>query len=134
MKMKRRTIRKHVFKMVFRYEFHDASEMSEQDQLYLDNVEGITEEEYAYISERANNVIDKLDEIDRIITECATGWTFERIAKVELAILRLAIYEIKFDDDIPVNVAVNEAIEIAKEYGGENAPSFINGVLAKVIN
>ena len=66
------------------------------------------------------------------ITENITGWTIERIGKVELTILRLAVFEIKYDDEVPVSVAINEAVELAKKYGQNDSSSFVNGVLAKL--
>jgi N utilization substance protein B len=70
--------------------------------------------------------------IDVIIDERSTGWKTSRMGKVELTILRLAVYEMLFDEDVPVTVAINEAVELAKKYGGDDTPAFINGVLAKV--
>jgi N utilization substance protein B len=61
------------------------------------------------------------------------GWTLERVGKVELTILRLAVYEIKYDESVPDTVAINEAVELSKKYGQEDAGSFVNGILAKVI-
>ena len=77
-------------------------------------------------------VIEKLEEIDAILNEKATGWKTSRMNKVDLAILRLAVYEIKWDDDVPVKVAINEAVELAKKFSGEEGPAFVNGVLAKI--
>ncbi|MBO6015159.1 MAG: transcription antitermination factor NusB, partial [Lachnospiraceae bacterium] len=66
-----------------------------------------------------------------LIRQTATGWTMERMGKVDLTILRLAVYEMKMDDTIPVSVAINEAVELAKKFGQDESPSFVNGVLAK---
>ena len=71
-------------------------------------------------------------EIDEKINSVSEGWPVNRLGKAELAIMRLAVYEMLYDEDIPVNVAINEAVELAKNYGGDNAPSFVNGVLAKL--
>ena len=70
-----------------------------------------------------------LPDIDGQIEANSKGWKLDRIAKAELAILRLAVFEAKYDDTIPVGVAVNEAVELAKAYGGDNAPAFVNGIL-----
>ena len=70
-------------------------------------------------------------EIDAAISEKAVGWTIERMGKADLAIIRLAVYEIMFDDDIPVSVSINEAVELAKKYGRDESGGFVNGVLAK---
>jgi len=74
-------------------------------------------------------VIERRDEIDACIQECSTNWSLERIGLVERNILRFAIYELCFLPDIPPNVTINEAVEVAKKYGTEEAPAFINGIL-----
>ena len=131
--MKRTIIRKHVFMILFRTEFHDLSELKTQAQLYLNDVEDITDKEREYISERSNRIIEALPEINAKIESISEGWKIERVGKVELAILRLGIFEMLFDEDIPTNVALNEAVELAKKYGGDSSPSFINGVLGKLV-
>jgi len=77
-------------------------------------------------------VIEHRDEIDAFIQECSTNWSLERIGLVERNILRFAIYELCFLPDIPPNVTINEAVEVAKKYGTEEAPAFINGILDRV--
>jgi len=77
-------------------------------------------------------VIERRDEIDACIQECSTNWSLERIGLVERNILRFAIYELCFLPDIPPNVTINEAVEVAKKYGTEEAPAFINGILDRV--
>jgi len=131
--MKRTIIRKHVFMIIFRVEFHNLSELKEQELLYLDRVENITAKERDYVAERADKIIELLPQIDAKLDEISKGWKLDRLGKVELAILRLAIFEMNFDDDIPTNVALNEAVELAKTFGGDTSPSFINGVLGKLI-
>ena len=66
------------------------------------------------------------------MNEKATGWKTSRMNKVDLAILRLAVYEIKWDDDVPVKVAINEAVELSKKFGGDESSSFVNGILGKI--
>mgnify|MGYP000342574589 CR=1 FL=1 len=92
---------------------------------------------------RIRNIISKEDaiafiksmpDIDEKISANAKGWKIERIAKAELAILRLAVYEALYEESVPVGVAVNEAVELAKEYGGENGAAFVNGILGKIVN
>ena len=85
-----------------------------------------------YIEEHYQAVVDKLDEIDGLISSNAKGWSIDRMSKVDLTILRLGVYEMIFDDTIPEVVALNEAIELAKEFGQDQSYSFINGVLAKL--
>lgn len=128
----RRQIREHIFLMLFRKEFYNDIDLLEQLELYLSELQKPTEDENAYLTSRFKEVLTKLDEIDGMLSKAASGWTLDRMGKVELTILRLAIYEMGFDDDIPVKVAINEAIELAKSFGGDDAPGFINGVLAKL--
>ena len=77
-------------------------------------------------------IAEKIDEIDEAINKAAVKWTTDRMSKVDLTILRLAYYEMKIDEDIPEKVAVDQAIELAKKYGTDDSPSFVNGVLAKL--
>ena len=131
--MKRTIIRKHVFMILFRVEFHNLSELKEQELLYLDRLADITDKERDYVAQRADKIIELLPQIDAKLDEISKGWKLERLGKVELAILRLAIFEMNFDEDIPTNVALNEAVELAKTFGGDTSPSFINGVLGKLL-
>ena len=84
------------------------------------------------IREKIKAIIEKLDEIDAKISEYSESWKIERLGKVELSILRLAAYEIMFDDDIPANIAINEAVELAKKYGADESSGFVNAILGKV--
>ena len=131
--MNRRSLREQVFKILFRVEFNSAEEMEEQCRLFLEYEDmDISEKDGALITERFNAVQDKLDQIDSMINERTRGWTTERMGKVDLAILRLALFEMKFDEAIPEGVAINEAVELAKKFGQEESAGFINGVLAKL--
>ena len=89
-------------------------------------------EDKEYIVERVNKIIDAIPEIDKAIDEVAVGWKTDRMGKVELSILRLAYYEMAMDDEVPGKVAVDQAVILAKKYGSDNAPAFINGILAKL--
>ncbi len=131
--MTRREIREHIFLMLFRKEFHKAEELNEQMELYISEIKEPTVEEYSYLTNRFQKVLDNLESIDQILSEAVSGWKLHRMGKVELAILRLAVYELCFDEEIPDKVAINEAIEMGKIFGGDEAPGFINGVLAKVV-
>lgn len=130
--MNRRECREHVFRMLFRKEFHEVSELNEQIDLYFNLLENPVGDNAEYLKDRYNMVIEHLPEIDKMIEEVTEGWKMNRIGKIDLTILRLAVFEMKFDDDIPTKVAINEAVEIAKIFGEDNSPSFINGVLAKL--
>ena len=130
--MTRREIRELIFKMVFRVEFHDEEEIPQQLRLFMDTLESASDEERTYIEHKVQEILAHLDEIDAIIDSSAQNWKTSRMAKVELTLIRLAVYEIRFDDDIPTGVAINEAVELAKVYGEENSASFVNGVLARI--
>lgn len=130
--MTRREIREHIFLMLFRKDFHEAKELNEQMELYIAELEKPSLEEYGYLTARIQAVVEKTGEIDKILSEASSGWKLNRMSKVDLTILRLAVFEMRFDEDIPVKVAINEAVELAKNFGGDESPSFINGVLAKL--
>lgn len=130
--MTRREIREHIFLMLFRKDFHEASELNEQMEMYISELEKPTPEEQTNLLTRFHLVIERLEEIDVILAEASSGWKLNRMGKVDLTILRLAVFEMRFDDDIPVKVAINEAVELAKTFGGDESPGFINGVLAKL--
>lgn len=129
--MRRSEMREHVFKLLFRVEFHEAEELKEQDELYFEPL-AMAKENKKAISDRAEAALARLPEIDKKIEELSVGWKKERIGKVELTIIRLAIYEILFDEQIPAGVAINEAVELSRKYGGDSSPSFVNGILGKL--
>lgn len=132
--MTRSEMREHVFKLIFRVPFHDKNELREQIDYYFDDLTDVNEKDYEYIKNKALLVCELSDELDEKINSVSEGWPVDRIGKAELAIMRLAVYEMLYDDDIPVNVAINEAVELAKSYGfDDNAASFVNGVLAKLV-
>ncbi len=130
--MSRSELREHIFRMLFRVEFVSGEEMKEQEALYFELLEEISEKDQAYISNKYNAIIEKLEEIDNVLNELSTGWKTSRMNRVDLTVLRLATYEIKWDEDVPTSVAINEAVELAKKYSSDAGPAFINGVLAKV--
>jgi N utilization substance protein B len=131
--MHRRELRENIFKLIFRIEFYDKDDMQEQLDLYLEEIGNIKNEDKNYITDKVLNIISKLDAIDEEISKVSEGWKIDRMAKVDLSIIRLAFYEMKYDDAIPVSVAINEAVELAKIYGTDDSPSFINGILAKLV-
>lgn len=133
--MGRHEQREQIFKLLFRIEFNSNSEMPEQVKLFFEEEEmlDIPEKAMVYITDKYNNIKDQLTVIDELINEKAKGWDTVRMGKVELTVLRLAIYEIQFDDDVPNGVAINEAVEIAKRYGQGNSGSFVNAILAKFV-
>lgn len=132
--MGRTELRQHIFKMLFLIEFNEKDEMSEQIELYLDNLEDLSEKDREYIEKKYHSIVEKVEEIDELLNTNTTGWKTARMNKVDLTILRLATYELKWDEDVPVGVAINEAVELAKKYSSEEGPAFVNGVLGKLVN
>ena len=129
--MTRREIRENIFKMLFRIEFHEKGEMPEQFSMYEEELSRADEEELRYINEKVQNIVEHLEEIDASVNEGAEGWKTTRMGKVDLTLIRLAVYEIRYEEDIPFKVSVNEAVLLAKKYGGDGSSVFVNGILAK---
>ena len=130
--MSRRELREQIFKLLFRIEFNAKEEMQEQVGLFFEEEENQADvADTAYITEKFQKVYDKLEEIDTALNEKVEGWNTGRMGKVDLTVLRLAVYEIMFDEESPTGVAINEAVELAKKFGQDTSPSFVNGVLAK---
>lgn len=130
--MGRREMREHIFKLLFLGEFNEAEEMPEQIQLYFDGLSDLQPTEQAYMENKYELVKAHLEGIDALLNEKSAGWKTKRMSKVDLNILRLAIYEMKYDEDVPVKVAINEAVEISKSFGGDDSASFVNGILGKI--
>ena len=126
--MTRKQAREEAFILVFEKEFNNNG----TDEILETAKEERDLEPDEYISRVFPGVYDNIEEIDGIISENSVGWSIKRISKTALCILRLAIYEILFEDEIPVSVSINEAVDLAKKYGtAEDAP-FVNGVLGSV--
>lgn len=126
--MTRRESREVAFMVIFEKMF--------QDELTLDEIFEMAQESGlfkagTFAKNLANGVSDNIEKIDEVISENLVGWSISRISKTSRAILRLAVYELKFTD-VPVGVAINEALEICKKYSTEEDASFVNGVLASV--
>ena len=128
--MGRRELREHIFRLLFRRDFFPEEE---QEAFYIEYLADPEQKEVDYIVQKTEKIMAMIPELDTMVNEHSVGWQTERMGKVDLTIIRLAVYEMKYDDDIPVSVAINEAVELAKRYGSENSPAFINGVLAKMI-
>lgn len=130
--MTRREIREQIFRILFRIEFHQKDELPEQLKYPIEE-EAALDADSAYIQEKIQAVTENLDEIDAMINAVAKGWKTSRMAKVDLTLIRLAVFEIKFEEGIPTGVAINEAVELAKKYGTEESPGFVNAILAKIL-
>ncbi len=130
--MSRTNARKSAFYLVFQHDFVGADALGEAKDIFYAENEDLDENDKSFIDSVIKGTIDNLNEIDSIISSAAKGWSIERMAKVDLAILRLAVYELKFSSLTPKKVVINEAVELAKKFSSDNAPSFINGVLGKI--
>lgn len=130
--MSRRELRENIFKLLFLRGFRQEEEMPEQLALYFDEMQEAQEKDRRYIEEKLEKVTKRLQELDETINSVSSGWKTSRMSKVDLTILRLAVYEAKYDEDVPVKVAINEAVELAKKFGQDESASFINGILGAV--
>jgi len=129
-RMTRRQIREQIFFILFRIDFHEEEEFKEQIALIMDEDAG-EDKDFQYIREKSFHIRERLDEIDGLINDRTKGWKTSRMGKVDVTLLRLAVYEIMFEEEIPTGVAINEAVELAKKYGTDDSPAFINGVLSR---
>ena len=138
--MTRSKIREHIFKLLFRVEFNEMTDMPLQVRLYFDApvsdeeeaMQVISEKDETYITEKYDTIVALIPEIDQRIDQAAKGRKASRLSKVDLTILRLAVYEMIYDEDIPVSVAIDEAVELAKRFGQDGSASFVNGILANL--
>jgi N utilization substance protein B len=131
--MTRRELRENAFKILFRLEFHAKEEMAEQIELYTEELPKLKDEERAYLKDKCSGILNHIDELDEKINKASKGWKTTRMGKVDLALLRLAVYEIGYEEEIPVKVSINEAVELAKQYGTDNSSGFVNGILSNFV-
>ena len=134
--MNRHELRTCVFLLLFQKDFYPEEQYREQQDIFLNEVkneEPLTYEDLDFIREEVSKVLPLLPEIDAKIEAASEGWKLNRIAKAELAILRLGVYEALYDDEVPTNVAIDEAVELAKDYGRDKGYAFVNGVLDTIV-
>ena len=132
--MNRTEIREQAFKLIYSLEIQKKENIEEQIELYIESNEITGQDAIGYIKDAALGIEkNKKDILEKIEKNLKSDWKIDRISKIDLAILKLAVYEIKFDEDVPASVAINEAVEISKVFGGDDSPSFVNGILAKVV-
>lgn len=124
--MNRREARKQAFLQLFQYKFQPEDTERLLGDLFETNNPGNQRD---YIKSVVCGVVEKSEEIDKALSECTSDWGIDRISSVSIAALRLGAYEIMFMDDIPAAVSISEAVALAKEYEGEEAAPFVNGVL-----
>lgn len=133
--MSRRTARDFAFKLIFEIPFFGYEKAEERIDFHFGYDElPLTESDDKYIRAVVERCFADIDDIDAKISSALSNWKIERLSKVDLALLRLAATEILYIDDVPYKVAVNEAVELAKQYGDDSSPSFINGVLSAFEN
>ncbi|MBQ9983700.1 MAG: transcription antitermination factor NusB [Lachnospiraceae bacterium] len=130
--MLRSEVREEIFKIMFRFPFVEHEEMEEQISFSLEDLEGKSESNIAYIEDKVRAIVSNVSVIDSKIEECCDGWNLNRIGKAELTIMRIAVYEIMMEEAVPNSVAINEAVELSKLYCDEDAKGFVNAVLGKV--
>ena len=132
--MGRHEQREQVFKLLFRVEFHSPEDMPEQLALFRENNEEVPSWQDAdAIAARFEKIKDKIPELDKLLNENTEGWDTTSVGKVELAVLRLGAYELRYDDDIPDGVAINFFFFFFKKYGQESSGGFVNAILAKIM-
>ena len=132
--MGRRNARKLAFYLLFQYDFVNNGDYEEVKNIFLTvNSDDIAENDREYIISKTDGTMSHLVEIDELLGTYAKGWSVDRMSKVDKAILRLAVYEIKYAPDVPDGVAVNESVELAKTYSSDEAPAFINGILGQIL-
>ena len=139
--MNRREVREAALYMIFDYSFHsDDIDGNEQLELYLDNFQDKDEKNISeelrsdeYFTKVYFGVISNIDELDAIIEANSKKWSSKRISRVSRSILRLALYEIRYVDDIPEEVSINEAVELAKKFDADESYSFVNGILGAYV-
>ncbi len=130
--MSRREIREQIFNMLFRVEFYAQEDLTEQYELFAEDLPEIRPADLEYIENKIKKIEEVLEDIDTAVNAVAEKWKTSRMGKVELTVIRLAVYEMRYEEDIPVSVAINEAVELAKKFGGDESSRFVNGILAKL--
>ena len=131
--MNRSSIREQAFKLLYSIEIQKDKNIQEQTELYFESNHINDEEAKKYITDAINGIKENKDSIDeKIEKNLKSNWKMERVSRIDLTILRLAIYEIEYNK-IPYKVAINEAVELAKKYGEDTSKNFVNGILASVV-
>ena len=129
--MRRSEQREHIFKLLFMTQFNSENEMSDQVSMYFDTLGELEEKDQEAIQNKYQHILEHLDEIDQILNEYSRGWKTTRMNRVDLTALRLAVYEMKMDEEVPVGVAINEAVELAKLFGGKTPALLLTVFLEK---
>ena len=130
--MSRRTDRDHAFKLIFQIPFHQALDLDEAMAVYFEDLPADQETDRDFIYAEFRGAAQNLPRIDGYIAAFADRWEIDRLARMDLAIMRLAVYEMLFQEGIPVSVSINEAVELTKIYGTDDSPGFVNGILGRI--
>ena len=130
--MSRTNARKNAFSLLFQFDFVGKDDVEANKEAFFEENHVVDEDEKEYITKNVSGAIENVEEIDKLIEENLKGWTIDRINKVDLAILRLAVYEMNYSKTAPQSVVINEAVELAKKYSSDQGPSFVNGILGKI--
>lgn len=131
--MERSAIREQSFKLIYSLEIQKQVDLEEQIDLYLEANDIENKNAKEYIKDSVLGIEKNKEEIKKLIEKnLKADWKIQRISKIDLSILKLAIYEIKYKE-IPYKVAINEAVELAKKYGEDASKNFINGILASIV-
>lgn len=130
---RRSELREAAFIILFRADYYTAEEMRGQIREFFEDEDEFQDAEKEYIACKVLNVCEKLEPIDKLLDSISVGWKVRRMNRADLTALRLASYEILFDPSVPNAAAINDAVELAKNYGTDNSGSFVNGILAKVV-
>ena len=131
--MNRSEIREQAFKLMYSLEIQKNENLEEQVELYLESNEILDQNAIEYIKDAVFGIEENKEEIiKKIEKNLKEDWKIERISKIDLVILKLAIYEIKYKE-VPYKVVINEAVELAKKYGEDNSKNFVNGILASIV-
>ena len=131
--MKRSAIRELAFRLIYSLEIQKQENLEEQIELYIECEEIEEDNAKEYIKDAVLGIEEHIEDIQNLIKKnLKADWEIDRISKIDLSLLKLAIYEIKYKE-IPYKVAINECLELAKKYGEENSKNFVNGILASIV-
>lgn len=132
--MSRTSAREHAFKILYQMQFipeEPDTSVTQYEESFAQ--EQLPESDRAFIMQELQGINEHISDLDSRIAGALKGWSLPRLSKVDLSIMRLAVYEILYDDTIPASVSINEAVNLAKRYSQEAAPAFINGVLGSIV-
>ncbi len=131
--MSRRTARRHILNILFQTEFNTDEALESIIETYNNEMEKIDEKDIPFIKGELEGILANTEALTQTIEQYANKWSIDRMSRLDVDILKIAVYEVLFCDDIPDKVAANEAVELAKQFSSDKAPGFINGMLGRII-